>query len=58
VGKMDFGMGAKTRWQLKLHIFSMEEEYQSSWRVNEGTCKLQLNGKNIKIWPYKKRLKS
>jgi hypothetical protein len=25
---------------------------------NEGTCKPQLNGKNIKTWPYKKRSRS
>jgi hypothetical protein len=35
--KRNLDMGAKTRWQLKLHVFSMEE-YQTSWKVNKGPC--------------------
>jgi hypothetical protein len=54
---MYLNMGAKTRWQLKLHIFPMEE-YHKFWKVNEGICKPHLSGINTKTWPHKKRLKS
>jgi hypothetical protein len=47
---MYLGMGAKTRWQLKLHIFPMEK-YHNFWKVNEGICNPYLSGTNIKTWP-------
>ncbi len=55
-GKMSSSMEARTSWQLRLHISSMQR-YWIFWGVNEGICKSHLNETRTITWLRKKRSK-
>jgi hypothetical protein len=56
-GKMGLGMEAKIRLQLKPHTSPMLV-FLNFCRVNEGICKLWLNGTSPRICPFKRLLKN
>ncbi len=52
-GNMGLSMEAKTRWQLKPHTSPMFLSL-SFYSMNEGICKLRLNGTSPRICPFNK----